>query len=116
MPPNNYGDEEWRQFVDYRCSDKFQKRSSTNKGCRAKQEIVVRHGRKNLAQVRYDNRDVSSIELYRRMRVRNGAFTEPQAAQNYADMIQMRDDPLNTLTEDEIMQEVLGERRGWTRG
>ncbi|KAK1407610.1 hypothetical protein QVD17_39230 [Tagetes erecta] len=51
-------------------------------------------------------RGVSPIELYRQMRVRNGAFTEPEAAQNYDQMIQMRDDPQNTLTENEIMQEL----------
>lgn len=31
-------------------------------------------------------------------------------------MTQMRDNPNNTLNEDQIMEEVLGERRGWTRG
>ena len=55
QPPSNYGVEEWQQFVDFRCGESFKKRSNANKGCRAKQETVVRHGRKNLAQIRYDN-------------------------------------------------------------
>ncbi|KAK1406608.1 hypothetical protein QVD17_42066 [Tagetes erecta] len=50
------------------------------------------------------------------MRVQNCDFTDTGARQNYAEMIQVRDDPHNRLSEDQIMQVVLGERRVGTQG
>lgn len=54
-PPAVMTPEEWRKFVDFKTSPAFQRRSQANKGCRAEQTIVVRHGRKNQAQIRHDN-------------------------------------------------------------
>lgn len=50
---------EWQKFVDFKTSEAFQRRSRANKECRAKLDIISRHGRKNQAQIRHDN--VSSL-------------------------------------------------------
>lgn len=54
-PPPDYPAAEWDKFVDYRLSDRFLRRSIANTANKGKQVIKVRHGRRNLAQIRYDN-------------------------------------------------------------
>nr|XP_043608997.1 uncharacterized protein LOC122580918 [Erigeron canadensis] len=111
-PPPNMPSTEWEKFIKFRTSDAFQSRSRANKGCRAKQKIIVRHGRNNMAQIGFNNR-ASPIVEYRRLRTKKGVFTEREAEEFYNKMTEMRKDPQHaSLSDFDIVTEVLGDLRG----
>ncbi|XP_050940280.1 uncharacterized protein LOC127149120 isoform X2 [Cucumis melo] len=117
-PPNALvgRDEEWHFLCDHYISRAFQEQSRTNKAARQKQPYNHSSGSKSFLQRQHElaerrGQPVDRVELFRETHVRAGTFVS-QAAED-AHPIPEGSQP---LSEDEICDQVLGRRPGYSKG
>ncbi|KAA0046351.1 CACTA en-spm transposon protein [Cucumis melo var. makuwa] len=117
-PPNALvgRDEDWHFLCDHYISRAFQEQSRTNKAARQKQPHNHSSRSKSFLQRQYElaerrGQPVDRVELFRETHVRAGTFVS-QAAED-AHPIPEGSQP---LSEDEICDQVLGRRPGYSKG
>nr|XP_043636322.1 uncharacterized protein LOC122607418 isoform X2 [Erigeron canadensis] len=124
QPPPHMDIEEWGRLVNCYMSEGALHRSEVNSGNRALQQYIGTHGRKSFAEIRHDVRQRTGeyptlISTFGDTHMRDGAYVDMLAQQQHEQMQQLWDSQQsspNPMTEEEIMEQVLGTRGGHHRG
>ncbi|KAA0032062.1 CACTA en-spm transposon protein [Cucumis melo var. makuwa] len=99
--------------------------SRTNKAARQKQPYNHSSGSKSFLQRQYElaerrGQPVDRVELFRETHVRAGTFVSQAAEDAYNQMLELQSQPTpegsQPLSEDEICDQVLGRRPGYSKG
>ncbi|KAA0046834.1 CACTA en-spm transposon protein [Cucumis melo var. makuwa] len=125
-PPNALvgRDEDWHFLCDHYISRAFQQ-SRTNKAARQKQPYNHSSGSKSFLQRQYElaerrGQPVDRVELFRETHVRAGTFVSQAAEDAHNQMLELQSQPTpegsQPLSEDEICDQVLGRRPGYSKG
>uniref|UniRef100_A0A9I9EB55 CACTA en-spm transposon protein n=1 Tax=Cucumis melo TaxID=3656 RepID=A0A9I9EB55_CUCME len=126
-PPNALvgRDEDWHFLCDHYISRAFQEQSQTNKTARQKQSYNHSSGSKSFLQRQYElaerkGESVDRVELFRETHVRAGTFVSQAAEDAHNQMLELQSQPTpegsQPLSEDEICDQVLGRRPGYSKG
>ncbi|TYK21553.1 CACTA en-spm transposon protein [Cucumis melo var. makuwa] len=126
-PPNALvgRDEDWHFLCDHYISRAFQEQSRTNKAARQKQPYNHSSGSKSFLQRQYElaerrGQPVDRVELFRETHVRAGTFVSQAAEDAHNQMLELQSQPIpegsQPLSEDEICDQVLGRRPGYSKG
>ncbi|KAA0062346.1 CACTA en-spm transposon protein [Cucumis melo var. makuwa] len=126
-PPNALveRDEDWHFLCDHYISRAFQEQSRTNKAARQKQPYNHSSGSKLFLQQQYElaerkGEPVDRVELFRETHVRAGTFVSQAAEDAHNQMLELQSQPTlegnQPLSEDEICDQVLGRRPGYSKG
>ncbi|KAL0556957.1 hypothetical protein IC582_005474 [Cucumis melo] len=126
-PPNALvgRDEDWHFLCDHYISRAFQEQSRTNKAARQKQPYNHSSGSKSFLQRQYElaerrGQPVDRVELFRETHVRAGTFVSQAAEDAHNQMLELQSQPTpegsQPLSEDEICDQVLGRRPGYSKG
>ncbi|TYK09466.1 CACTA en-spm transposon protein [Cucumis melo var. makuwa] len=103
----------------------FQEQSRTNKAARQKQPYNHSSGSKSFLQRQYElaerkGEPVNCVELFRKTHVRAGTFVSQAAENAHNQMLELQSQPTpegsQPLSEDEICDQVLGRRPGYSKG
>ncbi|XP_050942276.1 uncharacterized protein LOC127149923 [Cucumis melo] len=125
-PPNTLvgRDEDWHFLYDHYISRAFQEQSRTNKAARQKQPYNHSSGSKSFLQRQYElaerrGHPVDRVELFRETHVRAGTFVSQAAEDAHNQMLELQSQPTpegsQPLSEDEICDQVLGRRPGYSK-
>ncbi|TYK27695.1 CACTA en-spm transposon protein [Cucumis melo var. makuwa] len=113
-PPNALvgRDEDWHFLYDHYISRAFQEQSRTNKAARQKQPYNHSSGSKSFLQRQYElaerkGKSIDHVELFRETHVRAGTFVSQAADDTHGSQ---------PLSDDEIFDQVLGRRPGYSKG
>ncbi|TYK11654.1 CACTA en-spm transposon protein [Cucumis melo var. makuwa] len=126
-PPNALvgRDEDWHFLCDHYISRAFQEQSRTNKAARQKQPYNHSSGSKSFLQRQYElaerrGQPVDRVELFRETHVRAGTFVLQAVEDAHNQMLELQSQPIpegsQPLSEDEICDQVLGKRPGYSKG
>ncbi|KAA0040902.1 CACTA en-spm transposon protein [Cucumis melo var. makuwa] len=126
-PPNALvgRDEDWHFLCDHYISRAFQEQSRTNKAARQKQPYNHSSGSKSFLQRQYElaerkGEPVDRVELFRETHVRAGTFVSQAAEDAHNQMLELQSQPTpegsQPFSEDEICDQVLGRRPGYSKG
>ncbi|TYK16353.1 CACTA en-spm transposon protein [Cucumis melo var. makuwa] len=126
-PPNALvgRDEDWHFLCDHYISRAFQEQSRTNKAARQKQPYNHSSGSKSFLQRQYElaerrGQPVDRVELFRETHVRAGTFVSQAVEDAHNQMLELQSQPTpegsQPLSEDEICDQVLGRRPGYSKG
>ncbi|XP_050945494.1 uncharacterized protein LOC127150847 [Cucumis melo] len=126
-PPNALvgRDEDWHFLCDHYISRAFQEQSRTNKAARQKQPYNHSSRSKSFLQLQYElaerrGQPVDRVELFRETHVRAGTFVSQAAEDAHNQMLELQSQPIpegsQPLSEDEICDQVLGRRPGYSKG
>ncbi|TYK27699.1 CACTA en-spm transposon protein [Cucumis melo var. makuwa] len=126
-PPNALvgRDEDWHFLCDHYISRAFQEQSWMNKAARQKQPYNHSSGSKSFLQRQYElaerkRESVDRVELFRETHVRAGTFVSQAAEDAHNQMLELQSQPTlegnQPLSEDEICDQVLGRRPGYSKG
>ncbi|XP_050944376.1 uncharacterized protein LOC127150552 [Cucumis melo] len=126
-PPNALvgRDEDWHFLCDHYISRAFQEQSRTNKAARQKQPYNHSSGSKSFLQRQYKlterrGQPVDCVELFRETHVRAGIFVSQATEDAHNQMLELQSQPTpegsQPLSEDEICDQVLGRRPGYSKG
>ncbi|KAA0037461.1 CACTA en-spm transposon protein [Cucumis melo var. makuwa] len=126
-PPNALvrRDEDWHFLYDHYISRAFQEQSRTNKAARQKQPYNHSSGSKSFLQRQYElaerrGQSVDHVELFRETHVRAGTFVSQATEDAHNQMLELQSQPTpegsQPLSEDEICDQVLGRRPGYSKG
>ncbi|KAA0037900.1 CACTA en-spm transposon protein [Cucumis melo var. makuwa] len=126
-PPNALvgRDEDWHFLCDHYISRAFQEQSRTNKAARQKQPYNHSSGSKSFLQRQYElperkGEPVDRVELFRETHVRAGTFVSQATEDAHNKMLELQSQPTpegsQPLSEDEICDQVLGRRPGYSKG
>uniref|UniRef100_A0A9I9E8I5 CACTA en-spm transposon protein n=1 Tax=Cucumis melo TaxID=3656 RepID=A0A9I9E8I5_CUCME len=126
-PPNTLvgRDENWHFLYDHYISRAFQEQSRTNKDARQKQPYNHSSGSKSFLQRQYElterkGQSVDCVELFRETHVRAGTFVSQAAEDAHNQMLELQSQPTlegsQPFSEDEICDQVLGRRPGYSKG
>ncbi|TYK14129.1 CACTA en-spm transposon protein [Cucumis melo var. makuwa] len=103
----------------------MQEQSRTNKAARQKQHYNHSSGSKSFLQRQYElaerrGQRVDRVELFRETHVRAGTFVSQAAEDAHNQMLKLQSQPTpegsQPLSEDEICDQVLGRRPGYSKG
>ncbi|KAA0041902.1 CACTA en-spm transposon protein [Cucumis melo var. makuwa] len=126
-PPNAFvgRDEDWHFLCDHYISRAFQEQSRTNKAARQKQPYNHSSGFKSFLQRQHElaerrGQPVDRVELFWETHVRAGIFVSQAAEDAHNQMLELQSQPTpegsQPLFEDEICDQVLGRRPGYSKG
>ncbi|KAA0067969.1 CACTA en-spm transposon protein [Cucumis melo var. makuwa] len=126
-PPNALvgRDGDWYFLCDHYISRAFQEQSQTNKAAKKKQPYNHSSGSKSFLQRQYElakrkGEPVDRVELFRETHVRAGTFVSQVAEDANNQMLELQSQPTpegsQPLSEDEICDQVLGRRPGYSKG
>ncbi|KAA0056494.1 CACTA en-spm transposon protein [Cucumis melo var. makuwa] len=117
--------EDWHFLYDHYISHAFQEQSRTNKSARQKQPYNHSSGSKSFLQRQYELAErkgelVNRVELFQETHVRAGTFMSQAAEDAHNQMLELQSQPTpkgsQPLSEDEICDQVLGRRPGYSKG
>ncbi|XP_050943385.1 uncharacterized protein LOC127150198 [Cucumis melo] len=103
----------------------MQEQSRTNKAARQKQPYNHSSGSKSFLQRQYElverrGQPVDRVELFRKTHVRAGTFVSQAVEDAHNQMLELQSQPTlegsQPLSEDEICDQVLGRRPGYSKG
>ncbi|PWA52101.1 hypothetical protein CTI12_AA457740 [Artemisia annua] len=126
FPPENMKLDDWHKYCDMVTSEKWLKRSNSNKTNREKQVYSSNHGTKSYAQSRFEEYDKATdtypdlVEQLKKKHTKGGKWNSPVAEEQYNEMIATKEaqegqeEPC--LTDKEIVTQVLGESRSFFPG
>ncbi|KAA0062643.1 CACTA en-spm transposon protein [Cucumis melo var. makuwa] len=125
-PPNALvgRDEDWHFLCDHYISRAFQQ-SRTNKAARQKQPYNHSSGSKSFLQRQYElavrkGESVDRVELFQETHVRVGTFVSQAVEDAHNQMLELQSQPTpegsQPLSEDEICDQVLARRLGYSKG
>ncbi|XP_062097037.1 uncharacterized protein LOC133803103 [Humulus lupulus] len=130
-PTNDVNKEEWKQICQLFTSPQFIARSIKNKENRKKQKYSTTQGTKSLAAVRFEKTNPDLIESWKNYHWKKSKndFVNDDARQDYEKLkadFELRtqqtstdasnNDSPSSVDQEEVLQKVLGQRRGHERG
>ncbi|XP_062096025.1 uncharacterized protein LOC133801799 [Humulus lupulus] len=130
-PTNDVNKEEWKQICQLFTSPQFIARSIKNKENRKKQKYSTTQGTKSLAAVRFEKTNPDLIESWKdyHWKKSKNDFVNDDARQYYEKLkadFELRtqqtstdasnNDSPSSVDQEEVLQKVLGQRRGHERG
>ncbi|TYK00061.1 CACTA en-spm transposon protein [Cucumis melo var. makuwa] len=113
-----------REYIEVVKGD-LQEQSRTNKAARQKQPYNHSSGSKSFLQRQYElaerkGESVDRVELFRETHVRAGTFVSQATEDAHNQMLELQSQPTpegsQPLSEDEICDQVLGRRPGYSKG
>ncbi|KAK9076207.1 hypothetical protein SSX86_004540 [Deinandra increscens subsp. villosa] len=125
VPPQMKTQEEWSKLVDFYCRPEAIHRSMVNSTNRSHQPYPSRQGTKSFVETRFDRHEAeghypSLIEGFWKNHTKDGSIPLPALAQQQYDrmneLLGQQQGAANPMSEKEILDEVLGKRRGFKRG
>ncbi|XP_071689099.1 uncharacterized protein [Rutidosis leptorrhynchoides] len=115
-PPPNVQQRLWDPFVDLMLSSKFRARSAQNKKNRAKMEYASTQGSRSIADRVASLDPPSLIENFKNNHTfKKGGWSGDKARVNHEKMLKLKE-KYPERSDEVIMLEVLGKRRGYRRG
>ncbi|KAJ9541221.1 hypothetical protein OSB04_027727 [Centaurea solstitialis] len=123
IPPGMKSDA-WNQLLEFYINEKNVHRDTVNSANKAKQKYPSYQGSKALVENRYEQRQAqgvfpSIIETFRENHTKNGIFPGGGFAQQQYQMLALKEAHVNVpnpLTDEQIMEQVLGKRHGNKQG
>ncbi|KAK1430973.1 hypothetical protein QVD17_14132 [Tagetes erecta] len=123
--PEGLTPEMWNEMVNSYCDEVNVHRSEVNKSNRSRRSYPSYHGTKSIVSTRHERRQIdgrypSLIENFKERYSKNGKIPLPELAQQQYDemndLLSRQEGAADPLSEKQIMDQVLGTRRGFNRG